>query len=192
MVEAAYDYVVIGAGTAGSVLAARLSEGDGTVLLLEAGPVALPPEVYDLASFPSRLLGSAIDWSFTTQAQPGTGGTVHVWPRGRALGGTGTINAMAHIRGHRANYDGWAARGADGWAYDDLLPCFKRSETAGGRDPEYRGTEGPLIVAPPSEPTPDALAFRQAVIEAGHPVSDDVNGRDQVEPSLDERHQPGM
>jgi len=175
-----YDYVVIGGGTAGSVLAARLSERGETVLLLEAGPLTPPDEVYAVESFPARLLGSAIDWSYPTVPQSGTSGGVHVWPRGKVLGGTSAINAMAHIRGHRANYDGWAAAGATGWSYDELLADFKRSETAPGRDPAFRGTDGPLRVGPPNSEYFGAQAFYRAVIEAGHPTSDDINGRDQV------------
>lgn len=175
-----YDYVVVGGGTAGSVMAARLSEAGATVLVLEAGPVVAPEHAYDLESFPRRLLGSAIDWSFVTAPQPGTEGAVHMWSRGKVLGGSSTINAMGHIRGNRADYDRWAASGATGWSYEDLLPYFKRSETAPGRDPAYRGTEGPLRVAPPDSESVGAQAFRQAVVEAGHPVTEDINGRDQV------------
>jgi choline dehydrogenase len=178
--QASYDYVVIGGGTAGSVLAARLSEADVRVLLLEAGPVEAPDVVYPVESFPRQLLGSVIDWGYTTVAQPGTDGSAHLWSRGKVLGGSSTINAMAHIRGHRANYDGWAASGSTGWRYQDLLPCFKRSETAPGRDPVFRGTAGPLQVSPMPYKSDGAQAFRQAVIESGYPSTDDINGEAQV------------
>src|SRR3954452_3158760 len=178
--QASYDYVVIGGGTAGSVLAARISEADVSVLLLEAGPVEPPEVVYPVESFPRRLLGSAVDWGYSTVPQPGTDGTVHLWSRGKVLGGSSTINAMAHIRGHRANYDGWAASGATGWSYEDLLPCFKRSETAPERDPQFRGMHGPLRVAPMRNESLGAQAFCQAVIEGGYPSTDDINGETQV------------
>jgi choline dehydrogenase len=147
---------------------------------LEAGPVTAPEEAYLVESFPTHVLGSNIDWSYTTIPQAGTADAVHLWPRGKVLGGSSAINAMAHIRGHRANYERWVASGATGWSYDDLLPYFLRSETAPGRDPQFRGSDGPLRVAPPSYETAGSLAFRRAVQEAGYPTSDDINARDQV------------
>ena len=100
------------------------------------------------------------------------------YPRGRALGGSGAINAMAHVRGHRAVYDGWAAGGAAGWGYADLLPYFRRSEHTDGRDPALRGTSGPVRVAPVPEPDrhPVAAAFAEALAQAGCPVTDDLSG----------------
>jgi choline dehydrogenase len=172
------DYVVVGAGTAGCVLAARLSEDPGTrVLLLEAGPSDGPP----LMSSPRladslTLYASPVDWNYTTTPQPGTEGTVHSWPRGKVLGGSSSINAMIHLRGHRSSYDAWEAQGATGWNYDALLPFFKRSETADGRDPRFRGTSGPIHIEAKPEPDPVALATYEAFREAGYPAAEDGNG----------------
>ena len=147
-----FDYIIVGAGTAGCVLAARLSEDPGTrVLLLEAGGPARTRAMTVPDAWP-ELLGTAADWADVTTAQADAGPVAY--PRGRALGGSGAINAMAHVRGHRAVYDGWAAAGAAGWGYADLLPYFRRSEHAGGRDPGLRGTSGPVRVAPVPEAGP--------------------------------------
>jgi choline dehydrogenase len=126
-----------------------------------------------------ELLGTAADWGDVTTAQADAGPVPY--PRGRALGGSGAINAMAHIRGHPAVYDAWAAAEAAGWGYEDLLPYFWRSERTEGRHPVLRGTAGPVRVAPVPGPErhPVAVAFAAALVQAGCPVTDDLSGLDQ-------------
>ncbi len=173
-----FDYIVVGGGTAGCVLAARLSEDPETsVLLVEAGSARSAPAMTVPDAWP-ELLGTAADWGDVTSAQADAGPLPY--PRGRALGGSGAINAMAHIRGHRAVYDVWAA-GAPGWGYEDLLPCFRRSEHAEGRHPVLRGAGGPVRVAPVPERDrhPVAVAFAAALAQAGYPATADLSGPDQ-------------
>ena len=172
-----YDYIVVGAGTAGCVLAARLSQDQAAqVLLLEAGSAGRTRAMTVPNAWPENL-NSAANWGNTTTAQAEAGPVVY--PRGRALGGSGAINAMAHVRGHRAVYDSWAAAGAIGWGFADLLPYFRRSETAAGRDPELRGTAGPIRVAPAADRHPVARAFVAGLLAAGYPGTDDLSGQRQ-------------
>jgi choline dehydrogenase len=174
MTESAY--IVVGAGTAGCVLAARLSEDPGTrVLLLEAGSAQRTRAMTVPGAWP-ELLGSAADWADVTTAQADAGPVTY--PRGRGMGGSGAINAMAHVRGHPGVYDGWAAAGAAGWGYAGLLPYFRRSEHADGRDPALRGTAGPVRVAPVPEGDrhPVAAAFAAALAEIGCPATADLSG----------------
>ncbi|MFJ2647999.1 GMC family oxidoreductase [Streptomyces sp. NPDC087420] len=169
-----YDYIVVGAGSAGCVVASRLSEHpDSSVLLIEAGSARLP----DLTSVPPAwpmLLGSSVDWSDSTEVQ--TNGLPMHLPRGRGLGGSSSTNAMFFVRGHRSSYDAWVAAGAKGWGYDDLLPYFKRSERTEGRDPAIRGTEGPLRPAPADPLHPVIAAQLAAALEVGHPFAADISG----------------
>ena len=149
-----YDYVIVGAGSAGCVLAARLSEDpDVKVALLEAGGRDSRPEIAMPMAFP-MLLKSSVDWDLYGEPEPGLGGRRLYLPRGKVVGGSGSINAMIYVRGNRADYDGWAAGGAEGWSYDEVLPYFKRSEDNERGEDEFHGVGGPLerVRQPRDEP----------------------------------------
>lgn len=173
-----YDYVVIGAGSAGCVLASRLSEGDAKVLLLEAGGEDTKEELRVPPAWPA-LWGTEVDWAFETTPQPGTGNLPHNWPRGKVLGGSSSINAMVYLRGHRSDFDNWAAGGATGWDYDSVLPYFKKMETVEEGDPNYRGTNGPMRPKIAADPNPLSEVFLAAAKEIGYPTTDDFNGATQ-------------
>jgi choline dehydrogenase-like flavoprotein len=170
-----HDFIVVGAGTAGCVLAARLSEdANARVLLLEAGSRE-PLEAVATPWLWTTLLGSSMDWADETTAQEANG-FVLPWPRGRGLGGSSAINAMAFTRGHRSSYDQWVPAGAQGWGFDDLLPFFKRSEQVEGRDPALRGVDGPMRPGRAVGPHPISHAGLAAALEAGYPRATDISG----------------
>ncbi|WIX83677.1 GMC family oxidoreductase N-terminal domain-containing protein [Amycolatopsis carbonis] len=176
--SARYDYVVVGGGTAGCVVAARLSEDtDSRVLLLESGGPDSKAEISDPPAWPS-VWGTEVDYGYRTVPQAGTGGAAHDWPRGHTLGGSHSINAMVHLRGHRGDFDQWARMGCTGWDYDSVLPYFRRMESVPGRDARFRGTDGPLRPAPSAAPNPLSQVFVDAAVAAGHPRADDFNGAD--------------
>lgn len=182
-----FDFVIVGAGTAGCVLAARLSEEpNAEVLLLEAGAATGPAFMKDPASWP-KLAHTSVDWDDETTWQAGTG-AVHPAARGKVLGGSSSINAMTHLRGHRSSYDAWEAAGAEGWNYDELLPFFQRSEHAPGRDPTYRGLHGPMTVTTGQQPDPLWTAVFEAAVEAGHLPVPDLNDANRVGVSWGERN----
>jgi len=169
-----FDYVIVGAGTAGSVIASRLTENaETTVLLIEAGASTPLPEM-DVPGYWPVLLGTSASWGESTVEQGFLGAPIAA-PRGKALGGSSSINGLNFLRGHRSSYDAWVDQGATGWGFDDLLPYFRKSETTIGRDPHLRGTDGPLFVGPTIHPSPVIVAALNAAAEKGYRIADDIS-----------------
>jgi len=174
-----YDYIVVGAGSAGCVVAARLSEDANTqVLLLEAGGQDTNELIHVPPAWPA-LWGSEVDWDYSTTAQAGNVNAVHKWPRGKVLGGSSSINAMVFLRGHRNDFDGWERSGAKGWGYQDVLPYFRRMEQVEGKESAYRGDSGPMRPQIASNPNPLSPVFLEAAQELGYAITDDFNGSQQ-------------
>jgi choline dehydrogenase len=174
------DYIVIGAGSAGCVVASRLSEDGSRVVLLEAGPPDRDIWIHIPAGVLRVLNNAKINWNFLSEGEPGTAGRQLQWPRGKTLGGTSSINGMLYVRGNPADYDNWAQMGCRGWSYEEVLPFFKKSETyRGSGDPEYRSQGGPLIVEDYRTILPLTHRFVEAAQQAGFAFTPDYNGKQQ-------------
>ena len=175
------DYLVIGAGSAGCVVASRLGMAGRRVTLLEAGPKDRHPWIHIPAGMLKLMQNQKlVNWGYTTEAESGANNREIRWPRGRTLGGTSSINGMLYVRGNPADFDLWAQMGCRGWSYDEVLPLFRRSETyRNGGDPDIRGQDGPLQVEDYRTILPLTHRFIEAVQQAGHPFRRDLNGVEQ-------------
>jgi len=177
---AQYDFIIIGAGSAGCVLANRLSaKPNHRVLLLEAGGADTSPYIHIPAGFAKTLSDPRVNWLYRTEADPGTNGRRHIWPRGKVLGGSSAINGMLYVRGQRQDYDLWRQLGNPGWGWDEVLPYFKKSEDQSRGANADHGTGGPLHVADSLEHSPLADALIEAGLQAGIEPDPDPNDGDQ-------------
>ena len=166
-----YDLIIVGAGSAGCVLAARLTEDAARhVLLIEAGPEDTSWRIAMPAAVGSLLSSERFNWNYRSEPEPFLDGRRLIHPRGRVLGGSSSINGMVYIRGHAADYDAWAHAGLAGWSYAEVLPYFKRAERHARGADRYHGDQGPLgVFAPDLDATPLAGAFVDAALAAGYP-----------------------
>lgn len=174
------DYIVVGAGSAGCVLANRLSEdSNNKVVLLEAGGRDRHPAIHIPILAGAAYFIKSINWGYDTAPEPNLDGRSIHWPRGKVLGGSSSINGMMYIRGHRGDYDTWRQMGLEGWDYDSVLPYFKRSEGHASREGEFHGTDGPWKVKRAHSNNPLYHAFFDACAAQGHKWTDDFNGAQQ-------------
>ena len=173
------DYVVVGAGSAGCALAARLSEDGSDVVLLEAGGRDSNPWIHVPVGYFKTMHNPSVDWCFRTAPDEGLNGRSLQWPRGKVLGGSSSINGLLYVRGQPQDYDRWRQMGCTGWGWDDVLPLFKRAEDRAGGADDYHGEGGPLAVSDPNLSRPICDAWIEAAEAAGHPHNPDYNGASQ-------------
>ena len=184
------DYIVVGAGSAGCVLANRLSADAGNrILLLEAGgddrPTKNPRQflsnlmIHVPVGYSRTLKDPKVNWLYPTEPDPSTGGRVHVWPRGKVLGGSSSINGLLYVRGQHADYDGWRQLGCEGWGWDDVRPYFLRSQNQERGAGDHHAVGGPLNVSDVTQSHQVSDAVVEACMQAGIPRTDDVNGAEQ-------------
>lgn len=181
-----YDYIIVGAGSAGCVLADRLTaRGDQSVLLLEAGGPDTSPLIHIPAGWAANFKNPKVDWGYSTEPEKELADRSIYWPRGKVLGGSSSINGMVYVRGTPLDYDSWAQAGNRGWGWDDVLPYFKKSENWGRQDQtsgaaQAHGRDGPLAVQDVRDQRQVQDAFVDALVEAGLPRTDDFNAGEQL------------
>lgn len=180
MADNIFDFIVVGAGSAGCAIASRLSENpDFRVLLIEAGKKDGSIKI-DMPAMISQLVPpNDLNWSYWTEEQPHLNGRKLYWPRGKVLGGSSAINGMLYVRGHARDYDEWAQLGCKGWSFDDVLPYFKKAEGSDRAPDDFHNQDGPLLTTQHTSDHPLNKAFLNAASEMGLPYTDDFNGAQQ-------------
>ena len=175
-----FDFVIVGAGSAGCALANRLStSGKHTVALVEAGGRDTSPWIHIPVGYFRTMGNPKVDWSYKTEPDPGLNGRSLNWPRGKVLGGSSSINGLLYVRGQAEDYQHWRQLGNEGWGWDDVLPCFKRAESWEGGENDMRGGDGPLSVSKTRLNRRSIDAYVEAAQAAGYPYNDDYNGESQ-------------